>query len=159
MKPRRSSVNSRRIVRLTRWTMLWLQGSAAALLFFMQRDPAALRRKLNRLSLHAGVLVFLHVARRVRPPQHKTLRKPVDRPSFIRTVIGSRLRKDLRRRDPVAHFFAILEVMRDLEIHVARLAKRLANGLTRERPIQPVRERDVLALALDAPVLAGADTS
>lgn len=136
-----------RLARLSAWGRLWLQGFSAALLFMLQLDPVRARRELALTARFVGTLVFLRLALGFRPPRRKSWRKPVRRPGMLRAIKGSRLRRRLRARDPIARFFAILAVMRDLDQEAARLKQRLARGLTRLRSIPPAREHDALALA------------
>jgi len=143
---------------LTTWAELWLQAFAAILLFLVDADPACVRRELQRMARFVSTLVFLHVALRFRPPRPKTWRHPVPRAGMLRAVKGGCLRRRLDGRDPVARFFAILSVMRDLDAEIARLLKRLARGLTRLRVILPERSASALAASALTPVCA-ADTS
>lgn len=160
MQPARTIISPHRLARLMRWAQLWLQGLAAVLLAFLECDRAGLRQMLRETSIRIGQFAFLHVAQGVRPPRRKTWKPRVRRGGWRRALIGSRLRKLLRARDPVAHFFAILSVMRDFERHVRRLARRLARGLTRLRSIPPAREHDVSALLTRGHAFANAaDTS
>jgi hypothetical protein len=161
MKPTPPPILSQhRLARFATWGRLWLQGFAAALLFLVQVDPVRVRRELALTARFVGTLVFLRLVQGFRPPRRKSWRKPVRRPGMLRTIKGSRLRRRLRARDPVARFFAILAVMRDLDQEVARLKKRLARGLTRLRSIPPAHEHDALALAASEIARAcAADTS
>ena len=160
MQPARPIVTPHRIARLTRWAQLWLQALAAGFLCLMQFNPAQLRRTLRRASIEIGLLVFLHAMLVVRLPRRKSWKRPEQRPAWVRAIIGSHLRRALRARDPIQHFFAILSVMRDFERHVRRLAKRLALGFTRLRAMPPAREFDVLEyLAPSHAFSAAADTS
>ena len=52
-------------------------------------------------------------------------------------MIGARLRRALQGRDWPQRLIAIVAVMRDLERHICRLARRLRRGLTRLRIIDP----------------------
>ncbi len=55
----------------------------------------------------------------------------------LRVCIGARLRRALRGADYAARLHAILTVMRDLETHAAREARRVRCGLTRLRILYP----------------------
>lgn len=155
MKPFRPPNSPHAVSRLTAWIRLKLVFFAAVTFFQLMGDRRAHKRWLNHVSLAVAKLVFIHASQRIVRPRHRGKR----RPGQTRALIGSELRRALRRRDPAEHFFAILTVMRDLEAHVARLAKRLAYGLTRRNAKPPRREHHRIALPLRAFVCAGADTS
>lgn len=144
-------ISHHRLARLTAWAGLWLQAFAAMLLTFSAADTPAARHALARMARFVADLVTLRAA--MRPPprcRRPRWRAPVVRAGLHRTFIGASLRKRLRGRDPVTRFFAILRVMRDFDTLVARQTKRLANGLTRLRPILPMRDcacTDAVSLA------------
>jgi hypothetical protein len=151
---RHPTLTPHRLARLTAWMRLKVQAFAAVVIFYLCVDPKALKRSLNCVSFAVAQLVFTHAAVRLGP--RKGWKR---RAGEMRALIGSRLRHDLRRRALVAHFFAILDVMRDLETHIRRLARRLANGLTRRSPKPPKREHHLLALEPGAAAFIGADSS
>lgn len=160
MTPRRRPITQHRLARMTRWMRLRLQGFALFLLLVIVRDPAMLKRALNRESRRVARLILLHVVARLSPLRPHGAHKPVRRAGLLRALIGSGVRKAVRRRDPVEHFFALLEAMRDLKLHVERLVRRLAKGTTRLRVILPVREScNITVRRLNAEALICADTS
>jgi hypothetical protein len=56
------------------------------------------------------------------------------------------MRRALRGRTLVDRFVAVITFMRDLDRHIAAMAKRLARGLTRLYGKKPKREHDAPAL-------------
>jgi hypothetical protein len=139
MKPKPPLITRHRVARLKAWAMLWLQGFSAAFPFLLDFDRDAVRRRIARMARFSAILVFLHVAVNFTPRRGRSWR-PARRAGVLRAVIGVRLRRRLRARDPVAQFFAILSLMRDFDAEVAKLRKRLALGLTRRQNVAPAHE-------------------
>ena len=48
-------------------------------------------------------------------------------------MLGAKLRRALRRRDPIAQLGALIDILRNPEAAIAGLAKRLARGMRRRR--------------------------
>jgi hypothetical protein len=137
-----------------RLVLVWVSGVFAGLV------GETSRRCLDGVALMVGELVFLHAAARVRPRATGMHRHGRLHAISTRAIVGAALRRALRGKDFAARLFAILSVMRDAEQHIAKLARRLARGLTRLRVLAPSPEPGPLAapapLALAA---AYADTS
>ena len=55
---------------------------------------------------------------------------------FRRALIGARLRKALRDRDPYQRLGKIACALRDIDAHAAQLARRLRHGLSRRRLVR-----------------------
>jgi hypothetical protein len=138
------------LARLTAWARLWLQWFGAVLTMLVDEDAAA--RQLDDMARFVSHLVVLHAAVLLRPerkcrPHHVRDRKP---PGLLRAGIGSRLKRALRARTLVDRFVAVITVMRDLDAHVAAMAKRLKRGLTRLNGWTPKREHGAPALVMRA---------
>ena len=73
--------------------------------------------------------------------------------------MGAHLRRSLRARSIGQRITALLNTLRDLEAHAARLSRRLARGLTRRRPIRAARDADSFAAMPMLAAVPGADTS
>ena len=68
------------------------------------------------------------------PSLPKSWRGTPTRPSgALRIVLGAKLRRALRRRDPIAQLGALIDILRNPEAAIAGLAKRLARGMRRRR--------------------------
>ncbi|MGE0740514.1 MAG: hypothetical protein AB7O98_04165 [Hyphomonadaceae bacterium] len=131
-----------RLARLNAWAKLWLiwVGGLAARLF--SNDWRA--RDLDSAAKIVGKLLMINAAMHVcaqRTPKRYGRRKDY----ILRTILGSRIRRALRGSTFAARFVAILAVMRDLDQHVARLVRRLRNGLTRLHIIDPLTVSDACA--------------
>ncbi len=77
----------------------------------------------------------------------------------MRPVIGSALRRALRGKNARAKLEALAHVVRHAEIHVAKLARRLARGLMRRRVFAFAPALESLALPAPCAELVSADTS
>ncbi|MGE0741804.1 MAG: hypothetical protein AB7O98_10720 [Hyphomonadaceae bacterium] len=130
------------LARLNAWAKLWLiwLGGLAAQLF--SNDWRA--RDLDSAAKIVGKLLMIKTAMHVRakrtPKRYGRLKDYI-----LRTILGSRVRRALRGRSFATRFFAILAVMRDLDQHVARLVRRLRNGLTRLHIIDPLTVSEACA--------------
>ena len=127
-----SSLTDHRLARFMTWARLFLVWLAGAFAGFVGDVP---RRRLDQVARMVGELMFLHVAARVRPPPTGAHRHGRLSAISQRAAVGSRLRRAMRGKDFAARLVAILGIMRDAEIHIAKLARRLAGGLTRLRVI------------------------
>jgi hypothetical protein len=156
----RPIITEHRARRLIAWARLWFVWFAAAFAaLFETGSRASQRRHLDAAAWVAGSLVLIGVLARVPPPRRRSLhRHGTLRHATRRALMGSALRRRLRGRDPARRLFAILEIMRDLDRHVAALARRLRAGLTRLRILYPAGACEALP-SLDAPACASADTS
>jgi hypothetical protein len=71
---------------------------------------------------------------------------------FRRALTGSRLRRAMAGRDRFARLAAMACVLRDIEVHIARLVKRLRRGLTRRRLMRAIANRPApVSLAFSPP--------
>lgn len=117
-------------------------------------------RDLDRVAWLTGMTIFLNVATRIMPRNsgaHRHGRVP-RRGRCHRQLIGSRLRALVRGRTFGARLYAILCVMRDMEAHTRKLMRRLRNGLTRLRVIDPIANAEP-CIVQTAPPVALADSS
>ena len=81
------------------------------------------------------------------------------RSHLLRSVIGSRLRRTLKRRDIAAHIANLIAVLRDLDAFARPVAQRLRRGLTRLFPITRIAPSFDTILGPPAPTPALTDTS
>jgi len=148
-------ITQHRLKRLAAWAMLMLMWMAQAL--FAEAAPPAKRRYLRqryRLGLddmarriHAMIVVRAaqlmkrwpragRIAHCSAPSGFAYRRKGRQ---WLRTLIGSALRKRLYARDPLARIARLLAAVRDLDAFAAHVAKRLRRGLGRAAPIVATR--------------------
>jgi hypothetical protein len=151
-------ISPHRAARFSGWLMLWLVWFAGVCARWL--GGAADARDLDRPARAVSLVVFLHVCARMRAPaatgRHRHGRALS---TSLRRLIGARLRRAVGGRDIARRFLAILAVMRDLEAHVAALARRLRRGLTRLRVIVPARSAAPRDAPAPAYAIAGPDTS
>lgn len=138
-KTPRPPISDHRLARLEAWARLWLIWFVGVCAAWWASGGGAHRRDLNRVARGVGGLVLNHAALRVRAHMLPYTRNRHGRlnPARFRTMIGARLRRALQGRDWPQRLIAIVAVMRDLERHICRLARRLRRGLTRLRIIDP----------------------
>lgn len=151
--------NRHRTRRLTTWFRLWLQSLVFACSVWMTTGWRGDPRLLDEAAACARFLVLRHMRERMRrwPPATRNRHGRLGRVTR-RIVLGSALRRATRGRDHASRLFAILTLMRDLDVHVRRLLRRLKRGLTRLRVIDPVSEKGPTLVAPSCAV-ACADTS
>jgi len=159
MRARQRFIEPHRLQRIMRWArafFVWLVGAWAV---WLASGGRASPRDLNRVARFTGLLVITNVGARIIPRKSGVHRHGrLNDIGFDRRLIGARLRKLMRGRDFASRLHAILCVMRDLETHVAREMRRLRNGLSRQRIIDPVRCAEACAPQA-APAVAGVDSS
>lgn len=154
-------MSDHRFTRVTTWATLWLQAFAVVLLTLSAFDAADAHDALRRMSRRIGNLITLRAANFIRWPKRGARQfGRLKRASLSRTFIGAALRKRLRSNSIIALFFALLRVMRDLDMLIARQARRLAKGLTRVCPRRPsAHDYQSVAVITRAPAIAPADSS
>ncbi|MEZ5960274.1 MAG: hypothetical protein R3C30_07555 [Hyphomonadaceae bacterium] len=128
-----------RVNRLNAWARLWLVWFVGLCASFW-RDDRAQARDVARVARGIASLVILNAIERMAAPRRANNRHGRLNPVRQRTVVGARLRRALQGRDWRTRLMAILTVMRDLDTHATRLARRLYRGLTRLRVIDPKPE-------------------
>lgn len=163
-----------RVQRAESWARLWLFWFAGRLIAWfglfapIPRDAARqLHGWLDDVARLVCCVIFLRVAARARlsrrgsdrPPVQLTQRRSL-RGGILRAIFGAALRRRFRRGDIGQRLCALNDALANLAPLVRKLARRLANGLTRRRPIRARRERTrafaLAALPQPAPL---ADTS
>lgn len=138
--------------RLQTWAGLWLLRLAACLAVFAPHllPPVA---PIRRLILD---LLVIRAADFAPPPQRR--RAPIPRRAIRvnlrRALLGARTRRLLRAPTLGARITKLLDLLRDLDAHARRIARRL----TRLRPL-PCAPMAAEALAQGMAPLASTDTS
>jgi hypothetical protein len=154
-QPRRPSLTRQRLARLETWAGLWLLRLAACLAHIAPSlappIQPTVRLLLNLLILRVAELTPPPILRRSHRPQRAL------RANLRRAILGD-LRKHLRARTLGERLTKLLELVRDMDLHALRIATRLANGLTRLRPIL-ARGADEACADMAAPPRVCADTS
>ncbi len=130
--------NRTRAKRLTTWFRLWLHWLVFACGVWMTTGWRGHPRQLDSAARAAQNLVLIRAGegRRGSAPimRHRHGRRGA---YTLRKLAGGALRRATRGRDHASRLFAILTLLRDLDAHAARLLRRLRNGLTRLRVIDP----------------------
>ena len=140
---KRSSLSPHRLARLTRWAEYALLRlarfliAAAGITAPLERALAqAAAPHLDKIAKLLHALILIKAAALMGPAQPKPRYGRVkSRAALHRILVGSALRRAARGSsgDPRARISALLRLACRLNDHAARLAKRLAGGLTRRR--------------------------
>ena len=165
-------ISNHRLARLLTWARLWLAWAAGVLAQFVGALPEShqrgVRANLDQCAQLVARVIFLRAFARLDRLDRRNLagikrKEPAgSRRSGgggFRAVIGSSLRRALRGKDARAKLAALADVVRNAEFHIAKLARRLARGLTRRRVF--AFAPNLVPLTLTAPFAraASADTS
>lgn len=131
--------------RLIAWALAMLMWLGAALSGAIAVKPRHQRQRVDLYALtHLTLLVKrLIISRaadfaRLRPPKRVGTAyrgRPIARPGLIRALIGSHLRRALKRQDIFKHICALIAALRHLDVHAAHIAKRMRRKLTRLAPV------------------------
>ena len=155
-------ISSHRLKRIALWAMamlLWIAalcgGAAPRARHLAQRGET----RLDELARMVRNLVIVGAAAMVKPPRRPARYGLRRRPRhYLRSCAGAELRRRLRARDPQHRVRKLIAVLRDLAACAARLARRLARGLTRLAPLSASAHNQTLR-ALAAPPVRAADSS
>ena len=153
----RPPLTKHRVTRLNALARLWLMWFVGFCASFW-RDDRAQARDVARAARAIAALVIANAVERMPTPPRANNRHGRLNPLRQRAIAGSRLRRALQGRDWRTRLMAILTVMRDLDTHAAKLARRLYRGMTRRRVIDPKPEASP-TLAHFAATAACADSS
>jgi len=130
MKAHRRILTQHRFQRLVLWTLAMLSWFAAVLL---SRRPITKRHLYRRgdvslawLRLRVRDLLIIRAAemlgRVIRRPNWRNARMPSH---FRRSLVGARLRRALKHKDPATHIAKLVAVLRNLDAHAAELARHI----------------------------------
>ncbi|HYD88415.1 MAG TPA: hypothetical protein VEA80_13145 [Vitreimonas sp.] len=136
-------VSSRQRQRLVLWALAMLSWIASVLFAGRKVTPRQLFRRrrsmslagLERTTIQLLIIRAVEVAR-LRMPNFRRRRPPVRR-HYIRSLLGSRLRRMIKRKDVPARIAALIDVLRRLDHYAALLGARMKRRLTRLFPIAP----------------------
>jgi len=175
MKPIRSAhTPARKLARLiaSAWLML---GWIGAVLFTdnVRINRRHIHRRYSWLSLGKMARVISHlVVVRAKQLMHRVTAAPardftaggfkrrIRRGARLRALIGARLRNALRHPNLARRYARLLHVLANLDLYARRMIRRLHRGMTRTRPILPVRPAHADARSVGEPrALALIDTS
>ena len=160
-------VSNHRLARLTTWARLWLARAAGVLAHFACALPEEfernLRAHLDQCAYLLARVIFLRafarLDRRLLAGIKQKAPAATRRSACMRAVLGSKLRSALRGKDARTKLAALANAVHDAETHIAKLARRLARGLTRRRVFAFAPAFVPSALAASCAALLGADTS
>jgi hypothetical protein len=149
--------------RIILWTALWLAWAGEVVAGVMKRFRAgrALEARVADFMpfIANNVALILVVEALVRHGQNfRTCRRLQSFKEITRALIGGEVRRMLRGRNLAEWIAALVHVLRNRAAIVARIVRRLARGLMKAQPAQPVANREP-ALPFGALVIARADTS
>ncbi|HJS80421.1 MAG TPA: hypothetical protein VJ748_07320 [Vitreimonas sp.] len=158
---RRPYLTRHRRQRLVLWALAMLAWIAS---LFAGREPTRrqLRQRHRRLSIHGLAmmvkrLILLRAAdiaglKRKRRPLFFKHGRDMRRRHFMRSIFGSKLRRALHHRDPIARIAVLIDALTHLDAWAARFAKRLRCGFMRLWSIVPA---PMLADAILEPPASG----
>jgi len=166
-KPHRFLTTSHRRRRLVLWAIAMLSWFAAVLFAGRRIARRHVRQRevslaeLKRLTLQ---LMIVRAAELARAGPLKRLRfwrrgRDTRPPHIVRSLIGSRLRRAMKRRDLAARIAALIAVLRTLDAHALQLAHRMKRRLTRLWPIRATPAPAVANPGAPAPTPAFANSS
>ncbi|MGE0187673.1 MAG: hypothetical protein AB7Q23_17975, partial [Hyphomonadaceae bacterium] len=155
-------ISSHRLKRIALWAMamlLWIAavcgGAAPSRRHLQQRGDT----RLDELARMVRNLVIVRAVAMVKPPRRPARHGPRRRPRhYLRSCAGAELRRLLRARDPQHRVLRLIAALRDLAAYAARLARRLARGLTRLAPLAAAARNETLC-ALASPPVRATDSS
>jgi hypothetical protein len=157
---------SHRRQRLALWALAMLSWIAAVLFAGKQLTARQLRQRHRRLSLDGLVrlitqLIIVRAAELGRWRRHGRLRfwlhgRDLKRRHYIRSLIGSRLRRALNHKDLAARLRRLIHVLRHLDAFARQLSRR---RLTRLWSIAPAPTPAATIFGAPAPSPAAADSS
>jgi hypothetical protein len=149
-----------RAQRLLRWAALWLVWLAFFIYEALDLEPLHpppwIRRWLKFAVRAVGLILIVSAAARMTPPSRTHHRHgSLKRRGRARALIGGVLRRALRAKDVQSTLAALYAAIANPERHIARLMRRLRQGLTRLRTIAPARADTFrVAQTILAPVCA-----
>ena len=157
--------------RLTRLlTVVWLRLLRMFAKLIIAEAPY--REDLNAMSRFVASFILIRACQRLDPdprpapperpanaPPGFHQRKPAKSFGFVRTAVGSKLRRRLRGRTAFAHIAALIRAILNLDALTAQLVKRMKRRLTRLRPLVLAYAISAALPALRAPTAFAADTS
>lgn len=162
--PRRHYLTQHRRQRLVLWALAMLMWIASVLASGMP-TRRHLRQRCRKMSIHALTRMVKHLillraadiagikrTRRVFFKRGRDLR----RPHLVRSILGSKLRRALKRRDLIQRIAILTDALINLDAWAARFAKRLGCGFMRlsSIPPAPTPAADILAPLASPPVCA-----
>ena len=143
---RRPYLTQHRRRRLVLWALAMLAW-IASLLAGHKPTWRQLRQRHRRMSIHGLAmlvkqLILLRAAdiaglKRKRRPLFFKHGRDLRRRHFMRSILGSRLRRALNHRDPIARIAVLIDALTHLDAWAARFAKRLRCGFGRLWSIAP----------------------
>lgn len=162
-------LSKHRRARLIAWTLAMLMWMASVLFAGAPFSDRQERRRRAHMSLdRLERMVIMLIVSRARDficerPRGKftTVRRGRSLLSrgVLRALVGSRLRKALRRKDIRERLAVLLGAIRNIDLYAAPLAKRLRRGLTKRWPIGPTPTPDEVAESLTDAIATFADSS
>jgi hypothetical protein len=167
--PRRPYLAPHRRQRLILWALAMLTWIASVLASIAPTRRHLSQRgamSIHRLARMVKQLVLLRAAdiagmkRKTRPPLLFKQGRDMRRRHIMRSMVGSRLRRALDHRDPVARIAILIDALTHLDAWAARFAKHISCGFARLWSIAPAPMTDaVLLLGPPAPPPACCDSS
>jgi hypothetical protein len=167
-RPYRFLTTSHQRQRLVLWALAMLSWIAAVLFAGKAVTRRQLRRRCKRISIHhlTRLTLKLMIVRAAelagyRPRKLRFWKHGRDlrRPHLFRTLIGSKLRRTLKHKDPAQRIAILTGALRNLDLLARRLAQRMKRRLTRLWPTVPAPAPALALVSLSDAAPALADTS
>ena len=155
--------------RLVLWVLAMLSWIASVLFAgrdvthrqLRQRHRTMSLERLKRMTIQLMVVRAGELARMRRPKRHRLVRhgRSLLRRHLYRSLLGSRLRRMMKRKALVDRVTVLIDVLRNLDAYAQLLAKRMKRRLTRIFSIAPAPMPAAPLYGPPAPSPACADTS
>jgi hypothetical protein len=168
MKPNRRFLTQHRFQRLILWTLAVLTWIASILANTRIVGPRHRRQRfdisLPWLTQIVGELLIVRAGRLARLRRNKPIRywrrgRDLRRRHFMRSILGSKLRRALRHKHTATWIANLIAVLRNLDAHATQLARRMRRGLTRLWRTWTRIDRAAHILGAPAPSPAFSDSS
>jgi hypothetical protein len=166
--PRRPHLTQHRRRRLVLWALAmlaWIASVFAGIAPTRRHLSQRGAMSIHRLARMVKQLVLLRAAdiaglkRKTRPPLLFKRGRDMRRRHIMRSMVGSRLRRALDHRDPVARIAILIDALTHLDDWAARFAKHISCGFMRLWSIAPAPTAAVAILGPPAFPPACADSS
>jgi hypothetical protein len=166
--PHRFLTTQHRRQRLALWALAMLSWVAAVLCGARDVTVRQLRQRYARVSIERLTRLIVNLllirARELAPirkgkPRYWRRGRHLVARHFIRSLIGSKLRRVLKHKDLATRVANLIAVLRNLDAAARQLAARMKRRLTRLLPIKPAPMPADALISLVAPAPSFADSS
>jgi hypothetical protein len=164
MRLTRPAISNQRLQQIHCWALLWLVWFAAQIdeavahEMLTQNLRAAAHRWLDTIERVIVGIIVIQLAQRIRrrPQRRRRFSECINARPTMRTILGARLRRDLRPKDLHARIVALRQ---DIDVFVAKLLRRLPCGLTRRAIVMRPEARALQIARIEGVLAASFNTS